>query len=126
MVLLKDSTKSPLAFYSMTAFEGLRTKIMEKLNCYSLKLQYCLENDKPKEGSTLIQCEEDFIHFMACMHSLSVPQKTASGKASLRAVKPFHVVFENTNNKPVDPPVNSNSKKSSKQVSNVMDYSIWN
>ena len=101
-------------------------KIMEKLDCYSLKLQYRLENDKPKEGSTSIQCEEDFIYFMARMRSLSVPQRTASGKAFLRAVKPFRVVFENANNKPVNLPINSNSKKSSKRVSNVIDYLIQN
>ena len=98
---------------------------MEKLDCYTLKLQYRLENDKPKEGSTSIQSEEDFTYFMDCMRSLSVPQKTASGKASLRTIKPFCIVFENAHNKQSDQPVNS-GKKSGKLVSNLLSYLIHN
>ena len=98
---------------------------MEKLDCYTLKLQYHLENDKPKEGSTSIQSKEDFTYFMDRMHSLSVPQKTASGKVSLRTIKPFRIVFENAHNKQSDQPVNS-GKKSGKLVSNLLSYLIHN
>ena len=72
--------------------EGLQHKIAEKLDCFSVKLTYRLENDKVKESSTAIQSQEDFVHFMGHMRLLAVQPKTASGKASTHALKPFCVI----------------------------------
>ena len=115
LVILADGTKSPFQFHSASTFEGLQHKIAEKLDCFSVKLTYRLENDKVKESSMAIQSQEDFVHFMGHMCLLAVRPKTASGKASTCALKPFRVIFENAN-KPPEPSTNRNGKKSGKRV----------
>src|SRR5712671_2877554 len=106
---------SPDGIFHIFLMEGLQHKIAEKLDCFSVKLTYRLENDKVKESSMAIQSQEDFVHFMGHMRLLAVWPKTASGKASTRALKPFRVIFENAN-KPLEPLTNRNGKKSGKWV----------
>jgi len=115
VVVLADGTKSPFQVHSGATFEGLQCKVAEKLDCFSVKLTYRLENEKRKDGSTSIQSQEDFVHFMGRMCSLSVPPKTASGKASARVMKPFCVVFENANKAP-ESVTNGNGKRAGKRV----------
>jgi len=92
-IVLMDSTKSAFQFNTFWTFERLQKKVAEKVDCFSVKLTYHLENDKAKEGSTSIQSQEDFIHFMDCMCSLSVQPKMANGKPG-RVPKQFRVILE--------------------------------
>jgi hypothetical protein len=86
----------PFSIASNITFDKLHTVVAEKLRRFPglIQLRYRLDSDKQNAGATSIQSVEELNFFKEHMRVLLVPQRLASGKISVRALKPVRVYFE--------------------------------
>ncbi|KIM54662.1 hypothetical protein SCLCIDRAFT_30957 [Scleroderma citrinum Foug A] len=91
-----NGTNVPFKISSGVSLSQLRLVVSEKLGCFTdhLILQYRLDSDKAKMGTTSIQADSKLDIFLAKMRSMIVPPHLANGKLSTCTPKNVVVYFE--------------------------------
>ena len=91
-----DGSNLPFEIPSTIALDELHDSVAKKLKHYAglVLLQYRLDSNKAKVGTTSIETDTEFSIFKVKMRTLIVPQHLTNGKISTRPLKNCLVYFE--------------------------------